>query len=583
MKFEIRSRWPAQNIVAVTAMAEISCSIKAMIFWFFGKNFSFLAWSLHFPAPVARDILGGSSCCRCCSGFSPAPTGNIHIPPDGPRQPSAWACVDTKRPSLRAQRPHSPGRLMVLAKRHNASVSRHRQRSFGEGLAGSKLFGIPLVVDRQQRTGRSKSSSPSADRPGAPLVDRVTFARSTFSVVAVSFSEAQSTSSETSYQNTIRRQFVRSSPTSLIILESKADIVSTGFPNDSPSFQPAQNIYIQAMELSSNDPSSKQASKRDRSVDILRGFTCFSMILVNSAGSVRPSWLSHAVSLSQPITFADTLFPCFVFTSGLAEAVSIGNPNDPNPIRKAALRAIKLVLLGIGYNNVLPRLISPNQPPLLELSTWRIPSVLSRHGLSSLVGSFESVLNLRPPIFPAVLALIWYLLAGRQPFQSPSSTAQAKLDRFLWGSRHLYDPKAGFDPEGFLATQAISIALLGVCLTGLLPSPSAKMLWTPTFVGQTTCVNLLYWTCVRIFATTDSLILDALEMLGRRSLEIYFLSSGAQLLLERARIWPWIEVQITFWLNSGNCVAGVVRSTFLAIAMVPIAKVLVKNGWRLRF
>ncbi|KAA1113657.1 hypothetical protein PGTUg99_016814 [Puccinia graminis f. sp. tritici] len=46
-------------------------------------------------------------------------------------------------------------------------------------------------------------------------------------------------------------------------------------------------------------------AKRDRSIDVLRGLTCLAMVLVNTAGPVRPSWLSHPTSIHQSITFAD--------------------------------------------------------------------------------------------------------------------------------------------------------------------------------------------------------------------------------------------------------------------------------------
>ncbi|KAI9607358.1 hypothetical protein H4Q26_005877 [Puccinia striiformis f. sp. tritici PST-130] len=68
-------------------------------------------------------------------------------------------------------------------------------------------------------------------------------------------------------------------------------------------------------------------------------------------------WLSHASSVHQAITFANTLFPCFVSTSGLAttRTKKIKHKDRASRLIKRALfRAVKLNLIGIAYNNLIP-------------------------------------------------------------------------------------------------------------------------------------------------------------------------------------------------------------------------------------
>jgi uncharacterized membrane protein YeiB len=58
----------------------------------------------------------------------------------------------------------------------------------------------------------------------------------------------------------------------------------------------------QKRTLTTADPHDRT---RDRSVDVLRGLTCFAMILVNTAAPIHPGWLAHPGDMRDPITFAD--------------------------------------------------------------------------------------------------------------------------------------------------------------------------------------------------------------------------------------------------------------------------------------
>ncbi|KAG0151268.1 hypothetical protein CROQUDRAFT_36966 [Cronartium quercuum f. sp. fusiforme G11] len=328
---------------------------------------------------------------------------------------------------------------------------------------------------------------------------------------------------------------------------------------------------------------------RDDSIDVLRGLTCFGMILVNTA-SAPPRFLRHATSLNDPITFADTIFPCFLFTSGLAEKVA-----GPSTFRKSLRRAILLNLLGVAFNNVLPRILGRSQRgDLFEWRTYRLPSVLGRLGIASLI----SASGLSPPL----LIALWHLLASSRPLDPPGVSTQAVIDRAAFGTEHLYDRVTGFDPEGLLGsflTAPVSLILgrqaYEIFNQGLRPSysmiitlfslfrpktPATKPHWTPTFTGITTLTSLLYWKTASFLTRFKAS--KALAILGRCSLEVYLLSSFFHIALTETGIWGSLDKVLSQRFGFSNEVVSTTISSILAVGMVPVANLLSKYGWFIR-
>ncbi|KAH9816857.1 hypothetical protein DFH28DRAFT_1025179 [Melampsora americana] len=348
------------------------------------------------------------------------------------------------------------------------------------------------------------------------------------------------------------------------------------------------------------DETGKQ-SQRDESLDLLRGLTTFGMILVNTAdSSSRPAWLAHASGLNQSITFADTIFPCFLFTSGLSEAATGGPPS----IKKGLRRAVILSLYGVAYNNILPRLIGRTQRGgLWEFKTYRIPSVLGRLGIATAIGATG--------LPPGLLTALWHLLTSIRPLDPPGQSTQAVLDCVVFGRNHLYDSVDGFDPEGLLGSllvapvslilgrQAYAIAhhyiqphlslsvlsnmALCVSLTGLLPKvrvPISKNFWTPTFVGLTTVTSLAYWGTASILSRFRST--RSLAKIGRCSLEVYLISTFLHGVLGESGIW---EKVANFTINSlgvSDQIAYIANSCILGFGMIPVSTLLLKKGWMIR-
>lgn len=247
--------------------------------------------------------------------------------------------------------------------------------------------------------------------------------------------------------------------------------------------------------------------------------------------------------------------------------------------------------------------------------------MLGRLGISSLVSHLDSLLEIKPPILPACLGLAWYLISRLRSLEPLGSNSQSWLDQKLLGSSHLHNPTIGFDPEGMLASfltvpisslvasylarpypslatmetgQLAALGLLGALLTGVIPSPTTKILWTPTYVGQTTSISLIYWSLARALASRKHPITlwisKALEVLGRRSLEIYVISACCSQALVRIGTWDsMLKVidQLLAVLGIPNeshhrqVLAGVARSSLLGALMIPMARLMLHFDWKL--
>lgn len=272
------------------------------------------------------------------------------------------------------------------------------------------------------------------------------------------------------------------------------------------------------------------------SLDAFRGFTIAAMLLVNNPGD----WghlhgpLQHAHWHGW--TFTDWIFPFFVFIAGVAMTLSLARRAQAGAdkwtlLAQTTRRALTLVALGLALNWV----------PAFDLGTLRIPGVLQRLGLCTLLAA------------PLVLwcgprgVALWAaaLLAGYSAVQlgvpvpdatgtvhtgrlEPGQDVGAWLDRALMHG-HLWKQSQTWDPEGLLSTlPAVASQLLGVLAGHVLAStrqpaekamtwvvaglaalwlaqgldawlmPINKSLWTPAYVLLTTGWALLvfavfYW------------------------------------------------------------------------------------------
>ena len=206
--------------------------------------------------------------------------------------------------------------------------------------------------------------------------------------------------------------------------------------------------------------------KRNRieSLDVLRGLAVAGMIVVNNPGdwtAVYPQ-LQHAYWFG--LTFADLVFPAFVFSMGVVLPVAVGRRREAGAslsdlYRHIGFRVVSLIALGLLLNTATAW---PHITPL------RIPGVLQRIALAYLVGSVV-VLHVRPArwlVVAAVLLIGHWALLMLVPFRghaagtlAPDDNLARFVDTHVFGAHALAIP---IDPEGLLGTlTASATAVLG--------------------------------------------------------------------------------------------------------------------------
>ena len=207
---------------------------------------------------------------------------------------------------------------------------------------------------------------------------------------------------------------------------------------------------------------------RLRSLDIFRGATIASMILVNNPGSfVTYAPLEHAAWHGW--TFTDTVFPFFLWIVGVAMTLSTARRVERGEDRGQLLlhtfkRAAIIFLLGF--------LLGPF--PSINWATIRIPGVLQRIAACYLIaGIIFLFTKVRGQIIAIVaLNVVYWCLMTLYPTPgcgAGSMTVECNFARYIDGlviPGHMWSGTKVWDPEGIVSTlPAISSVLFGI-LTG---------------------------------------------------------------------------------------------------------------------
>ncbi|ANU08607.1 acyltransferase family protein [Paraurantiacibacter namhicola] len=243
-------------------------------------------------------------------------------------------------------------------------------------------------------------------------------------------------------------------------------------------------------------------ARRLEELDLLRGFAVFVMVLVTTPGD----WAHHFPALQHADwhgwTFADLVFPDFLFGVGMALGLTYGRSLDPvrgaHAFRRKLLRRVAgLVLLGLALNYVYVIAGQLGSPPVgpTDETTWRIPGVLQRIALCYLLAvgvvaltarrMQDSGTQLRPlAVLGAIITILlgyWALLvvvpAGGYGAGDLSKVGNlpAVIDRAVFTPQHMWPLGAEawrgpvvYDPEGLLSTlPATANVLSGVLAVGL--------------------------------------------------------------------------------------------------------------------
>jgi len=337
---------------------------------------------------------------------------------------------------------------------------------------------------------------------------------------------------------------------------------------------------------------------RDCTRDVVRGLTSLEMTFVN-VSSLR--WTSHSGYIGHT-TYADTIFPCFAFLSGMS----------PAPAR----RNLGLIGIGLGLHTLSATV---NRKPVV-----RVPGVLQRLGVASLIANEPCFAVLRC-YHGAPLVILWYAItllgaskiSANNPLAHPdyagadaAGIAQTRIDRLLFGDRLL---APSFDPEGLLGCLTTAVSMLvgrsfeeqkelpasqkimtgigmiaaGEALHLMLPkfAPISKGLWTPSFLLVTSGVSILkYLVIENVHPYLPAAVRNLLEAVGKRSLETYAISTLLIMLFK-------LRGEKSFMASGVGCLGSVIgpgwadfiMSLGLTGAVAAAANFLVSTDLRLRW
>jgi len=245
-----------------------------------------------------------------------------------------------------------------------------------------------------------------------------------------------------------------------------------------PSTLIASEPVVQAGDLQN------VGSSRLLSLDVFRGATIASMMLVNNAGTWSAVYPPLRHAQWHGWTFTDTIFPFFLWIAGVSMTFSFAKRLERDDSRAGLLthtlqRAAIIFLLGFFLNLF----------PLFQFSTVRIPGVLQRIGVCFLIaGAIFLFTRVRGQIaWTAGLLIVYCALMKLAPvpgfgagvFEKEGNFAQY-IDQLVL-SGHMWASSKTWDPEGLVSTlPAIATLLFGILTGHLLRSrlnPESKTAW----------------------------------------------------------------------------------------------------------
>ncbi len=235
------------------------------------------------------------------------------------------------------------------------------------------------------------------------------------------------------------------------------------------------------------------------SLDLLRGLAVIGMIIVNEmAGMEGPVYPLLLHSHWNGLTFADVVFPAFLFMVGVSIPLSMRR-RDEVDYSRILWRTLRLLLLGFILSNIF-------WFSQFSSGSWRLFGVLQRIGLVYGACAFM-FLNLsgrtRLIVAAAILILYWPLALVPTLDGVPTDmwvrgqNFIGSVDRVLLGAgNHIYVPGThGYDPEGLLGTlPAVAQGLIGVTVGEyLLRNPERRRMRALVIAGAAMLVAGIAW------------------------------------------------------------------------------------------
>ncbi len=223
-------------------------------------------------------------------------------------------------------------------------------------------------------------------------------------------------------------------------------------------------------------PQAQPARQRLVSLDVFRGLTVASMLLVNDPGTWSAIYWPLGHAEWHGWTPTDLIFPFFLFIVGVTTDLSLRGRRTANAVQKIVRRGLLIVLFGLLLS-AFPfywwgKIPDVADPTFLQRVAWRFdhlrwPGVLQRIGVVYMVAALISLWTTRKQLLliAAVILLGYWAVLTRGPLEPPDATIAAKVDRAVIGEKHIWSQSKTWDPEGPLSTiPAVATALLGIAI-----------------------------------------------------------------------------------------------------------------------
>lgn len=268
--------------------------------------------------------------------------------------------------------------------------------------------------------------------------------------------------------------------------------------------------------------------KRDRilSLDIFRGITVAFMIMVNNQSGGAFAAMRHRSW--DGCTPTDLVFPFFLFIVGISIWFSCRKTDhrlDGNVTWQLLRRGALIFLVGLLLNWF--PFYNFYEGEWRSIENLRIMGVLQRIGVAFFVGGVAALwlkTYRRIAIAAGVILAGYWLAVELLGDATKEGFIGNRVDAFLFGVKHLHQPKVSFDPEGMFSTiPAVATVLLGyitgkfvgenrtdqwktlgtlgivggtLIVTALALNtvcPINKPIWSPTFVLYTAGLGMMVW------------------------------------------------------------------------------------------
>ncbi|HUQ28788.1 MAG TPA: heparan-alpha-glucosaminide N-acetyltransferase domain-containing protein [Usitatibacter sp.] len=209
------------------------------------------------------------------------------------------------------------------------------------------------------------------------------------------------------------------------------------------------------------------------SLDAMRGFAIASMVLVNNPGDWGHLHAPLAHAKWNGWTFTDTVFPFFLFVSGVAMTLSMrvrteAGTGSARLLVIAARRVAIIFAVGLTLNFI----------PAFDPASVRIPGVLQRIAVCALIAAPVVIWGgLRSALAAiAMLFVVYSLPMLLVPVPGPEGVVAAGalepgrdfgawVDRMVLGG-HLWPVTRTWDPEGIVSTLPAAASLLAGVVAG---------------------------------------------------------------------------------------------------------------------